>query len=642
MGVLAALIIALGFTVLTRRACGVLLRDFDPAARWGMSGLLGLGLLGSLTYLLATLGAIKYVTTVCGVVALGGIVAGKDCFLELKLKKPESLELGLFGLCGISVLLSLIGALSPSTSLDWDSLAYHLAVPKLWIQAGSVYSVPNISHSNFPAAFDSLFLLGLQLGSESAAKIFTVLSFVFGLTAVFGFGRKAFGGASGAFAALVLAGIPMMIWEAGTAYIDVPHGLYGGIALVLAATLAQSEDKIQRAILVALFLSLSAGTKYTGLLVIAVAGLVCLAAAGRGGIKAALVACSLGFALASPWYIRNVVWTGNPVYPFFYGKLGGAHWDARRTVIYSHEQNTFGLGRAPATAESPDFANNPLSVSRLGHSIFGLAYLPGRYVNPGQTAGAGFPFGAVGAALMVCFAAGLAMTRRKTVEGNVVLGCLIMTVAWFAVSQQSRYILTLAVPLSFVGAWLASQPKWGRGFGIVFGLQAVFSLYLVHSMITADQLPVVLGKEDPAAYRAKRVGFTKGAAAISEAKAGKVALYDEVFGYLLDVPYMWANPGHGDYIPYDSLNDGVAYAAKMKELGFTHIYVNIFPVGSPKEPGQRWIQAASGTPYSAEERKNLMDSFELRYKVLIAEAASGGKLVPVSSGNSWVLYAIAD
>jgi hypothetical protein len=44
-----------------------------------------------------------------------------------------------------------------------------------------------------------------------------------------------------------------------------------------------------------------------------------------------IVSAATAFALvvlvaAAPWYVRNTVETGNPLYPFGYGVFGGRHW----------------------------------------------------------------------------------------------------------------------------------------------------------------------------------------------------------------------------------------------------------------------------------------------------------------------------
>src|SRR5207244_7201280 len=82
----------------------------------------------------------------------------------------------------------------------------------------------------------------------------------------------------------------------------------------------------------ALMAGLAAGSKLLGLLVPALLGAALLAVlAWRAEPGRRLVRAGLAFGLivlvaASPWYVRNAVETGNPIYPFGYSVFGGRAW----------------------------------------------------------------------------------------------------------------------------------------------------------------------------------------------------------------------------------------------------------------------------------------------------------------------------
>ena len=54
-----------------------------------------------------------------------------------------------------------------------------------------------------------------------------------------------------------------------------------------------------------------------------------------------------------------------------------------------------------------------------------------------------------------------------------------------------------------------------------------------------------------------------------------VALYDEVRGYYLDVPYFWANPGHHTMLPYDTYTEPSQLIEGLRSLGVTHIVLSM-------------------------------------------------------------------
>jgi hypothetical protein len=64
-----------------------------------------------------------------------------------------------------------------------------------------------------------------------------------------------------------------------------------------------------------------------------------------------------------------------------------------------------------------------------------------------------------------------------------------------------------------------------------------------------------------------------------------VLLFREIRGYYLDVPYMWGDPLNQGLIQYGRLPDPAALAARLRELGVTHVLVNegpaIYAPGGP-------------------------------------------------------------
>ena len=111
----------------------------------------------------------------------------------------------------------------------------------------------------------------------------------------------------------------------------------------------------------------------------------------------------------------------------------------------------------------------------------------------------------------------------------------------------------------------------------VAGLQAAYSLALIYNVQTAQQLPVLFGQVSAEDYQAARISFYRPAQKINELlkDGGRVALYDEVFGALLKVPYTWANPGHSMLFEYDKMAGGEDLVARMRQLSHTHLYFNL-------------------------------------------------------------------
>lgn len=619
------------------------LEDEDPAARLGMAGALSLGLIGTLTLFLGWLtGGFRWGVFLVGVAGLVGLV----CLVRearsgrVPLARPQGTDQLFFVGLGVAVLIAVVGALAPADTLDWDSLAYHLAVPKMWLAAGQSHFISFIHHSNFPFAIDNLYIWGLAWGGESGAKAFSVAYLVLALLTIFGLTRARFGPVAAGWASLAFASIPAVLWLSGTGYIDVSNGLYAGLGLLFAARWLE-DRRSQTVVLAGLMLGLAAGSKYTGLQTLFVAGLV-FAAGGAilkapvAGLKAGVVAALLALLVAGPWYVRNAVVTGNPVYPFFYSKLGGINWSEFNERIYRDEQLTFGVGRTES-------GRDPLQA---GHAILGLAYQPGRYTNPSPTQGLGLPFGALGAAILLSGLFWMASGRAKAYEGGVLVGVGLSLGLWFFLSQQSRYIVALSVPLAVLLGGAAVQFAFGRILMAVTVLQTAFSFWLMYTQRVSAQLPVVLGRESRDDYLNRNVGFYTAATRINEKvpPTGRVALYDEVFGYFLDVPYFWANPGHTTEIPYETLADGEALVRRLKELGITHVYLNL--AFNERAFRDRMVAAmglaGSPVPFPADEAEAMRQDPRTKWKLLVAEAAASGRLRLIDQYRVSLLFEVVE
>ena len=676
----------------------------DPAARFGLHGLLGLGFLGWITLPIGLLpGGLRWGVGVVGLLALLGLVA-------LVRNRPRAARptgqaaLGLLVLI-VAGLLALVGVLAPSDALDWDSLAYHLAVPKIWLAAGRIEFVSSIHHSNFPFLIDNLYVWGETWGGPSGAKAFSWAYAAYGAFAVFGLARERYGEAAGWWSSVAYATVPMVLWEAGTGYVDVAHALFGGLGIWLAASmmeapscrpgkglpdstdvaagdergLGESRKPSDNAatpsptvppsardgqastidgvsprlqgepssewLLPALLLGGAVGSKYTALqtLSILVVALLACALLKRGNpairdprssiLKTSLVALAIG----SPWYVRNMVDTGNPVYPFFYSKLGGRNWDAFQETIYKDQQQTFGSGRPMAEA----YTSGPLEPARLGSSVLGTAYAPGRYADPAPTAGLGFPFVGLGAIPVTLMLAWMLSGRARRVEGVCLAVAAASFFAWFFLSQQARYAFVWCVPLVVMAGGAVVRLAAGRVVAGAIALQAAVTLFVATNVgdtggsLLGQKLRVALGTEDADAYQTRRLGFYAPSKFLNEtAKGGRVALFDEVFGFLLDVPYFWAGPGHTTELGYATMKNGDELVAALKKQGITHAYFALGTAfqGRPDE-ADRWIRAAGlsgpAVPYTGADREGRLGDERSAYKVFLAEAVASGALRPL-------------
>jgi len=329
----------------------------SPAEEIPFAIAIGLGLLSYLVLAVGLLGQLK-VPVGIGLVALLALLGWRHMVrlareagvgLRAMLWHWSALPLSLF-FVGTGALM-LIGALAPAGDNDYDGLFYHLTLPKLYLHYGAITPLPWLSHSNFPFLMEMLYLLGLLLKGQVLAKLF---HFGFGwLTAlaVYAFGRRWWGSRAGVLGAAAFVSVPFVGWEMMSAYNELAFALYAFLA-IYALALWYEKRAAGWLWACALLCGFALGVKMLAMAVVlfTVASLVCDAVRGREKGRGVWRVVAFGLvvaAVASPWYLKSYLWTGNPVYPFFYEVFGGKYWTAERARDYAAAQQAFGLGGGP-------------------------------------------------------------------------------------------------------------------------------------------------------------------------------------------------------------------------------------------------------------------------------------------------------
>ena len=72
------------------------------------------------------------------------------------------------GLLGLLIASILVMAAVPPVSRD--ALTHHLAVPKLWLESGSMSEIPTVVFSYYPMNLDLLYLIPLYFGNDIIPK----------------------------------------------------------------------------------------------------------------------------------------------------------------------------------------------------------------------------------------------------------------------------------------------------------------------------------------------------------------------------------------------------------------------------------------------------------------------------------------
>ena len=407
-----------------------------------------------------------------------------------------------FALAMAAMLLAGIAALCPPTAKD--TLLYHIALPKAFVAARGLADVPNNIAQYYPLGAELNGTWGILLGrpgvgARSAAPP-AGLAADSGQTVVRRPGEAAFGGIEFAYLpilALAIYGwsrrrgftgeiswvavalvvcIPTVYASASSGYNDIALALYLTLAIAAAEEFWRNPTRrtpaeIGLAIGFALGIKLLALFLATPLLVVLLLRLrnaekqdiqgISVSAVFRRGV----LAIALAAVLAGPWYVRNWVRTGSPVYPFYINLFGGhaPGWDEPRSLLDQVLNSRYGgypksaldyvavpvRASLLAQPEIPRYFDGVLGISFL----FGLPFLLIRFPFPvprsparnwGRTTAGG---------------------EQGTGNGQRAWIALILAGGFFAFwlfsSEQLRYLLPAlpAVAVIIVGAVSGIEPE---------------------------------------------------------------------------------------------------------------------------------------------------------------------------------------
>lgn len=197
----------------------------------------------------------------------------------------------------------------------WDSLSYHLTNPLYWLQEGRITLLPYpILKDNagfaYPANGEALYLL--QLATTHAQRFlgFSPLLYILLCLA----GLMAISRDDGTPAFLLVLLTPLGLAQAITNYVDWGFCFWYLAALAFVSNYWDERGKA-RLCLAIIAISALAGVKYTGLVfyTIFMIVLIALAVRKRDTLALAITTGASAF-LWLPWYIRNWLVLGNPLF----------------------------------------------------------------------------------------------------------------------------------------------------------------------------------------------------------------------------------------------------------------------------------------------------------------------------------------
>jgi 4-amino-4-deoxy-L-arabinose transferase-like glycosyltransferase len=537
---------------------------------------LGLGIISHLLFLLGTLGFLNR-WAVLGAVATWLLAFGRGQLAALKSLAPR---LNRHLLYAIGPLLLLSVAAAPVLLLPlyppnaWDATELYLASAKIYVAQHALVVTPYLRFEVYPQLCQMLFALGLLFCDDAAAQLTQFLMLLILLAAVASFAGRTFSRRAGLWAAALLGGSPLLLHLGTIAYLDVGVTLYLSLASYAMAVWLRNRSR-SWLLLCAGFCGFAISVKYTAIQVVALLGVIAFAlSVVRHRWAQALAFGAVLVAVGAPYYLRNAVLVGNPVFPLLSSVFGSANYSAEdvRTLTWELREH-YGVG----------------------HSLLALLMLPwSLYASPSsfhaQEPSSPFIFALLPLVLVGAF-------RNAKIRLLVGWACA-LTVIWFFNAQILRHFApVLAVVAVAMGGSLdrlSRRNPFANRLGVnaaVGGVALLLAspgwLYAQKEVRSNGAVPVTARQRD--LYLARTHVSYPAYQALNAARGSNYSVYalaDTDMAYFSDGLFMgdWFGPAR--YAPViGALQDSRALHLQLSKLGATFFLVNQakYPVVLPDD-----------------------------------------------------------
>jgi hypothetical protein len=448
----------------------------------------------------------------------------------------------------------------PTGDMGNDTISYHLLGPAVWLRTGRIVPVLDSSHTAFPALMESLFSAGIGLSNDRFPAMLGVAFAAVLLAQVYGFSRVL--GASNGKATLMgffAACAPAIMSSAPSGFVDIG---YASFSLAAVRLLLLGELSTSRATIGGVLLGFALGIKYTAIPLAAVTLLVLLVAYARRLAPLALfcrAALVMGVSalVGSPFYLKNIIALGSPIYP---PPVFLTHWFHARAfpveASYAFDRYVAERGRG------------------LGRGPLDLLLLPWRYtLFTDKFHGAG----GVGAAPLALGVIGALTRRGWHLRGVLMLWMGLVTLCWFLTQQESRFLIHVVV-MSFafaaVGAlWIEQEwPRAGRGSILVAAVVSTGYGMAVMVRQQHDRLAAALSSGAEHRLRQRDVPYLEAWDYLNHEPSVRCVLIlnELVPPYYLTKDYVKIRGLYGER-PIRGIETAPEAIARISDLGVTHV-----------------------------------------------------------------------
>jgi hypothetical protein len=223
------------------------------------------------------------------------------------------------------ILVQIVLSLVPPTTRD--ELTHHLLMPRLYIERGRIFDLPFAPNSYYPMLLDMLYTPWLRWGWDSAPKLVHGLFGFLTALLLYAYLAHRLSPLYGLLGFFFYISLPAVLRLSNVAFVDLGLVFYSTTSLLCLICWLDEISAHRWLILAGLSAGFAMATKPNGLLVFLLLFLFLAFALGKrkdrslpwilSGLFLFGVLALIAF---SPWAIKNLVRTGNPLFPFFSGQ----------------------------------------------------------------------------------------------------------------------------------------------------------------------------------------------------------------------------------------------------------------------------------------------------------------------------------
>lgn len=382
-------------------------------------------------------------------------------------------NLFIFILLMVQLLINLIGVLGPEIS--FDSLWYHLTLPKIYIMNHAIFHISGnlLYYSDMPKSIEMIYVAMLTFGTEILAKFVHFLFGVLIIFVIYKFSKRLMDTRFSLLACLIFASNLVFGWESITAYVDLGRTFFEILALYYILIWSKNQE-IKNIYKSSMMLGFAVTTKLIALVSIPIFWGIILYSSFidkiqiRKTLVNLVVFSFISILVPLPWFIFSFLNTGDPFYPFL-------------SILKLGSGNIFSIGYfINSFKELFIYSQDPINP------IY-IILLP------------------------------LVIISFKKFENSIkiiTLYAFLALIGWYFTPKLGggRFILPYLPAFSILSVYTISKIKSIRMKNYLIGLIILFSIISIFYRGLANYkfLPVVLGKETKAQFLTTKLNFKFG------------------------------------------------------------------------------------------------------------------------------------